>query len=146
MQKRGRPKKVRLIQKMPKVTQFSPRGRPGRPDEIELSLDQFEAIKLADFQGFDQASGALVMRISRASFGRILREARKKLADTLVNGKTLKIHMGDAQIGVLSKEFTLENLREEFKKYHLRNQELKREQPIISSLSLSKNEKEFVKF
>ena len=54
MQKRGRPKKVRFIQRMPKVTLFSPRGKPGRPDEILLTIDQYEAIKLADLQGFDQ--------------------------------------------------------------------------------------------
>lgn len=105
MEKRGRPKKVRYIQLMPKVTLFSPRGKPGRPDEILLTIDQFEALKLADFQGFDQTQGAIVMKISRASFGRILRSARKRIADALVNGKIIKIGIGDTQIGVRSKEF-----------------------------------------
>ena len=109
MLKRGRPKKVRFIQKMPQVVQFSPRGKPGRPDEIELTVDQFEAIKLADFQGFSQAQGALAMRISRASFGRILRKARKLISDAIVNGKAIKIHMGDAQIGISSREYTQQN-------------------------------------
>ncbi|MFA6378329.1 MAG: DUF134 domain-containing protein [Candidatus Omnitrophota bacterium] len=105
MQKRGRPKKVRYIQKMPKVILFSPRGKPGRPDEILLSIDQYEALKLADFQGFDQTQGAIVMKVSRPSFGRILRSARKNVADALVNGKIIKIGIGDTQIGVRSKEF-----------------------------------------
>ncbi|MDP8266762.1 MAG: DUF134 domain-containing protein [Candidatus Aceula meridiana] len=105
MAKRGRPKKVRYIQRMPKISQFSPRGKPGRPDEINLNIDQFEALKLADFQGFDQSQGAIVMKISRASFGRILRAARRNLADALVNGKTIKIGIGDMQVGVRSKEF-----------------------------------------
>jgi len=105
MAKRGRPKKVRYIQRMPKVSQFSPRGKPGRPDEINLTIDQFEALKLADFQGFDQSQGAIVMKISRASFGRILREARRNLSDAIVNGKTIKIGIGDMQVGVRSKEF-----------------------------------------
>lgn len=105
MQRRGRPKKVRYIQRMPKVTQFSPRGKPGRPDEILLSIDQFEALKLADYQGFDQTQGAIVMKVSRPSFGRILREARKRVSDAIVNGKTIKIGIGDTQIGVRSKEF-----------------------------------------
>lgn len=105
MQKRGRPKKVRYIQRMPKVTMFSPRGKPGRPDEILLSIDQYEALKLADYQGFDQTQGAIVMKVSRPSFGRILRSARKRVADALINGKTIKIGIGDTQIGVRSKEF-----------------------------------------
>ena len=45
---KGRRKKIRYIQKMPKIGQFSPRGKPGRPDEIELKIDEFETLKLAD--------------------------------------------------------------------------------------------------
>jgi len=114
---RGRPKKVRYIQRMPKVVQFSPRGRPGRPDEIELTLDQFEAIKLADFQGFHQDEGAMAMKISRPSFGRILREARKKVAEALVMGKIVKIRMGDVQVGVRKAEFTQEALEKELQAF-----------------------------
>ncbi len=117
---RGRPKKVRYIQKMPRIVQFSPRGKPGRPDEIELTLDQFEAIKLADFQGFKQDQGALAMKISRPSFGRILREARKKVAEALVMGKIVKIRMGDVQVGVRKSEFTLEALEKELKDFQAR--------------------------
>ena len=108
MQK-GRKKKVRYIQKMPQIAQFSPRGKAGRPDEVELGVDQFEAIRLVDFQSFDQSQGAKAMGISRPSFGRILRGARKLIADALVNGKTLRIRMGDAQIGIRSHEFTAQN-------------------------------------
>ena len=99
MQK-GRKKKVRYVQKMPKISQFSPRGRPGRPDEVELTVDQFEAIRLADFQSLDQSEGAQSMGISRPSFGRILREARRTVADALVNGKTIRIRIGNVQVGV----------------------------------------------
>lgn len=105
MTKRGRPKKIRYIQRMPTIVQFSPRGRPGRPDEVNLTIDEYEALKLGDLQGFDQSQGAIVMKVSRPSFGRILREARKKVADALINGKSIKIGIGDTQIGVRSKEF-----------------------------------------
>lgn len=98
--KRGRRKKVRYVQSMPSIAQFSPRGKPGRPDEAELRVDQFEAIKLADFQDCDQSEGAVAMGISRPSFGRILREGRKVLADALVNGKTIKIRIADVQVGI----------------------------------------------
>ncbi len=124
MAHKGRPKKIRFIQKMPKIIQFSPRGRPGRPDEIELTLDQFEAVKLADYQGFDQSRGAMVMRISRPSFGRILREARKRIADALVNGKAIKIHMGDVQVGVQAHDFTLKNLKEEIEEFKARTRKV----------------------
>ena len=97
---KGRRKKVRYIQKMPQTVQFSPRGKPGRPDEIELRIDQFEALKLADFQDYDQLEGAKIMGISRPTFGRILREGRKIITDALVNGKIIRIRMGDVQIGV----------------------------------------------
>ena len=97
---KGRRKKVRYIQKMPQTVQFSPRGRPGRPDEIELRIDQFEALKLADFEDYDQAEGAQIMGISRPTFGRILREGRKIITDALVNGKIIRIRIGDVQVGV----------------------------------------------
>ena len=95
MRKIGRPKKVRVLKSCPKITQFSPRGKPGRPDEIELTLDEFEAIKLVDFEGLDQSAGAQTMEISRSSFGRILRKARSILADGLVNGKIIRILGGN---------------------------------------------------
>ena len=98
--RKGRKKKVRYIQKMPQIAQFSPRGKPGRPDEVELTVDQFESIRLADHQGFDQSQGAVAMGLSRPSFGRILREARRVLADALVNGKGIRIRIGNVQVGV----------------------------------------------
>jgi len=124
---KGRPKKVRFIQKMPKIIQFSPRGKPGRPDEIELTLDQFEAIKLADYQGFEQKDGAKVMKLSRASFGRIVREARFKLSDALVNGKIIKIRMGNVQVGVRRVDYTPDNIKEELKKYSKRTRKMAKE-------------------
>jgi len=104
MQK-GRRKKIRYIQKMPEIVQFSPRGKPGRPEEIELKIDEFEAMKLADLQGYDQSEGALAMGISRPSFGRILRNARYIIANGVVNGKIIKIRTGNVQVGVRQKNF-----------------------------------------
>lgn len=101
--RKGRRKKVRYIQEMPPIAQFSPRGKPGRPDEIELKVDEFEALKLADYQGYDQAEGAQAMGISRASFGRILRSARKVMATAVVEGCSIRIRIGDVQVGVRQK-------------------------------------------
>jgi len=91
---RGRPKKKRLITKSPRISLFSPRGKPGRPDEAVLAVEEFEAIRLADWQGNHQKKAAQEMHISQQTFSRIIKRARKIMADSLVNGKILKIQGG----------------------------------------------------
>ena len=92
MKPKGRPRKKRKVACSPKIIQFSPRGKPGRPDEIELTLDQYEAIRLADYVGLNQFQAAGKMQISRATFGRIIRRARRKLSEGLVEGKIIRIN------------------------------------------------------
>lgn len=116
--KRGRKKKIRYVQNMPTIAQFSPRGKAGRPDEAELKIDQFEAIRLADFENCDQTEGAAAMGISRPSFGRILREGRRVLADALVNGKTIRIRIADVQVGI-KKRLQLKQKQQEPKELKL---------------------------
>lgn len=99
MKPRGRPKKVRLVKSEPKVTQFSPRGKPGRPDEVELTVDQYEALRLADYKSTNHASAGMLMGISRQTFERVLKEARKKVADGLVNGKIIRVVGGTFRVG-----------------------------------------------
>ena len=55
MQAKGRPKKYRIIQKDPKILKYSPRGKPGRPDEVDLKMEEFEAIRLIDKQGLNRS-------------------------------------------------------------------------------------------
>lgn len=98
--RKGRPQKIRFVQKIPHIRQFSPRGKPGRPDEVELRIDQLEALKLADLQGYTQDQAARLMKLSRPTFGRVLRQARKIVADALVNGKVIHIRTADVQVGV----------------------------------------------
>ena len=94
MKPRGRPKKYRIVQKDPRINQFSPRGKPGRPDEAVLTMDEFEAIRLADFEGHSQEKAAKSMRISQETFSRVLNKARRQVADAIVNGKIIKIQGG----------------------------------------------------
>jgi len=94
MKFRGRPKKYRIVRLDPKISQFSPRGRAGRPDETNLSLDEFEAIRLSDFMGLSQKEAAQSMHISQQTFSRILKKARKTVAETLVKGMLIKIQGG----------------------------------------------------
>ena len=94
MDNRGRPQKYRIVKQDPKVSHFSPRGKPGRPDEALLSMDEYEAIRLADFLGLSQKEAAKSMHISQQTFSRILKRGRKITANALVIGKTIKIQGG----------------------------------------------------
>ncbi len=94
MRPRGRPKKYRIVHQDPRISQFSPRGKPGRPEEIDLAMDEFEAIRLADFKGLDQEKAAESMHISQQTFSRILKRAHKAIADAIVQGKIIKIQGG----------------------------------------------------
>lgn len=91
MKPRGRPKKDRIVRADPKICQFSPRGKPGRPNEVGLGMDEYEAIRLADYMGLSQKEAADSMQISQQTFSRILKKARKKLANAIVNGDIIKI-------------------------------------------------------
>jgi predicted DNA-binding protein (UPF0251 family) len=63
-------------------------------EEVFLSLDEYEAIRLADLDGLYQEQAAVMMNISRQTFGRVIESAHRKVADVLVNGKALKIEVG----------------------------------------------------
>jgi len=60
-------------------------------EEVEVSMDEIEALRLADYEGLYHESAAARMEISRQTFGRILCQARRKVAECLVKGKALKI-------------------------------------------------------
>ncbi len=88
----SRPKKCRCINCTPCSSYFKPRGIPLIDlDEVSLSIDELESLCLADYEGHYHENAAQQMKISRATFGRILEGARHKVADALVNGKALKI-------------------------------------------------------
>lgn len=90
-----RPCKCRHISGQPEVGYFKPRGIPcSSLLEVVLTVDELEAIKLADLNGEYQEEAAKKMNVSRQTFGNIIEKARKKLADAIVNGKALKIEGG----------------------------------------------------
>lgn len=87
-----RPRKCRCVRCKPDATYFKPRGIPliGL-EEIPITIDEFEAIRLADYEELYHEEAAKRMKISRQTFGRILHEAHKKVAECLIKGKALKI-------------------------------------------------------
>ena len=77
---------------MPGATYFKPRGIPlVNLDEVVLHLDELEALRLADHEGLYHEEAAVRMNVSRATFGRILDGARRKVAGAIINGNALKI-------------------------------------------------------
>ncbi len=91
----GRPVTCRSVYELPKITCFMPEGVAlDGMQGIVLTVDELEAIRLADKEGLYHADAAVKMNVSRPTFGRILESARKKVAEALVDGKKICIHGG----------------------------------------------------
>lgn len=103
-----RPRKCRRIAFMPGVNYFKPAGIPMRfLQEVQLTLEEAEAIRLKDIEGLDQAGCAERMNISRPTAQRIIESARRKIADALLNGKAIRIEGGTIELGQV--RYTCEN-------------------------------------
>jgi predicted DNA-binding protein (UPF0251 family) len=89
---------------MPESNYFKPRGIPlSMLDEVILTVDEFEAIRLADLDSLYQEQAAQDMKVSRPTFGRIIESAHKKVAEALVKGKALKIEGGEFEMASIRK-------------------------------------------
>jgi predicted DNA-binding protein (UPF0251 family) len=95
MKTKGRPRKKKIIQQQPRIESFSPANQPGRLDEVILTLEEYDALRLHDHLTQEQKNSAKMMGISQQSFSRLLRSARKKVSDAIVNAKVIKIEGGD---------------------------------------------------
>ena len=96
----SRPQCCRRVAGRPIASVFHPAGIPARGlVEIVLTLDEFEAIRLADLEGLYQEQAAERMSVSRPTFGRILAAAHRKVAEALAHGKALKIEGGTIRVG-----------------------------------------------
>jgi predicted DNA-binding protein (UPF0251 family) len=84
----GRPKKYRIVEYSLKPTNFKPDRQ--YTDHVELTIDELEAIRLADLEKLYQEEAAEIMGVSRQTFGRIVKSAHKKIADALVNIKEIR--------------------------------------------------------
>ena len=95
----SRPFKCRRIEYSPGITYFKPAGVPLRSlEEIQLSLEEVEALRLKDIEGLEQEEAAGKMNISRPTFQRVLASARHKTANALLNGKAIRIEGGNFEI------------------------------------------------
>lgn len=91
----ARPIKWRKIENIPTIPYFIPSETDVAevPENI-LKLEELEAIRLKDLEGLEQGECAQKMEVSRPTFQRILLSAREKIADSLINGKTIHIEGG----------------------------------------------------
>lgn len=89
-----RPRKCRRVCAKPHCTEFGPAGDSGN-QTIEMTIDEFEAIRLIDFEGLTQEQCAETMEVARTTVQAIYAVARKKLAQCVVQGNKLFITGGD---------------------------------------------------
>ena len=95
----ARPSKCRVVGATPATTFFKPRGVPMQElTEIYLSLDGFEAMRLADIEGLKQEKAAKQMGVSRQTFGRILAGARRTVTEALLHGNALRVDGGNFEM------------------------------------------------
>ncbi|MDY0131828.1 MAG: DUF134 domain-containing protein [Desulforegulaceae bacterium] len=90
-------KKKRFISRKPENQVFAPLGNSFK-EELVLSLEGFEAIRLSDYENLNQETASKIMGVSRQTYGRILREARQIIAEALVVGKKINISGGHYQL------------------------------------------------
>ena len=91
-----KPRKIRDVSFPPKVVFFKPHGIPLREIEIvNLTIDEYEAIRLADYENLKHYEAAKKMNISRPTFTRLLESAHKKISHSIVEGKAIRIEGGD---------------------------------------------------
>ena len=94
-----RPKKTRWVKCIPGERCFKPLCKPlNKLEGVYLTLDEFEAVRLACLEGLKQVEAAKLMKISRSTFSRIITSAHRKIADGLVNIKAIRIEGGCCEV------------------------------------------------
>ena len=91
-----RPFKKRVVCSPPGVTVYKPAGVPARDlNWITMTIDEYEAVRLADHEGLDQEAAASLMQVSRQTYGRILAAARHIVGEALITGKAITVAGGN---------------------------------------------------
>lgn len=95
----GRPPKERRVEQLPPVTHYKPAGVPLRTlEEVILTIEEMEAIRLADIEQLGQGAAAERMEVSRPTFNRIVNTAHQKIAAALWQGHALRVDGGNFRI------------------------------------------------
>lgn len=95
----ARPRKWRQVCELPENNRFGPFGRPWESeDTVVMTVDEFETIRLIDNEGFTQEECANQMNVARTTVQGIYADARRKISDSIVNGKPLLIEGGEYRL------------------------------------------------
>ena len=95
----ARPMKRRKVCSLPRNNRFGPLNSPtDKKNHVIMTVDEYETIRLIDLEGFTQEECASQMNIARSTVQGIYIKARKKLAESLVNGKVLLIEGGEYRL------------------------------------------------
>ena len=115
----ARPHKIRQVGVKPKICNFKPKNIPSVDlEKTRLTIDEFEAVRLADYEGMEHEEAAGLMVISRSTFTRLIEKARGKIAEFLIEGNELVIAGGSVEFvnrgrcGRCGKEFAMQRGRE----------------------------------
>lgn len=92
----SRPQKWRKVEFIPNIQYFGPLdSQTANMEENILLIEEAEAIRLKDVEKLEQEECAEKMEISRQTFQRILSTGREKIADSIINGKAIRIEGGN---------------------------------------------------
>lgn len=105
----ARPEKERKVCKLPEENKFIPVNGVDENKIINLTIDEYEVIRLIDLEGLTQEEAASQMKVARTTVQRIYSRARRILAEFLVMGKSLKIEGGNYKVCNHSKKGCMEN-------------------------------------
>lgn len=93
-----RPVKWRRVCGLPGCNRFGPLDQKEQARSVTMTLDEYETIRLIDLEGFNQEQCAKQMNVARTTVQGIYGQARKKLAESLVEGKILLIKGGEYRL------------------------------------------------
>ena len=95
----ARTKKNRLIQMAPHFNGFDANGTPASEEKtVLINFEEYEALKLCDFELLTQVEAARLMNISRPTFTRIYESVRRKIAQAFVEGYHIRFEGGNASV------------------------------------------------
>lgn len=95
----SRPRKWRKVCCLPDSIRFGPLDCPAEASNaVNMTVDEYETIRLIDLEGLTQEACAGQMNIARTTVQGIYNDARRKLAESLVNGKVLRIEGGEYKL------------------------------------------------
>lgn len=93
-----RPMKCRKVCRLPQNAVFGPHGACSVQEAVILNVDEYEAVRLIDLQGFSQEECGVYMHVARTTVQQIYTSARRKIALAIVGGRTLRIEGGNYRL------------------------------------------------